>query len=119
MSLSADNDQGPWARHQPHPRALPVRPEGLSASGEDPHLHVGALLLQHLDLDPRGRQLHAVLRVVGEPVGLGVVEQRLGRLSADVARLRSDVQRERVRLLQPERRVVALDRGAPRLALRL
>lgn len=55
----------------------------------------------------------------GTPVAPGVVEQRLGRLAADVAGLAGllRMEGERVCLLQRERGVVGLDPPSPRLAV--
>ena len=65
------------------------------------------------------RDLHADVRLHRVPVGAPVVEDRLRRLAADVARLARllRVQGERVGLLEPERGVVGLDPTAPRLAV--
>src|ERR1044071_6473736 len=82
--------------------------------GADLDLH-GRAAGRH-DADGRaGRgQLHAGVRLLGVPVLLGVVEQRVRRLAADVARLAVHVERERVGLLQRERRVVTGDPLTPR-----
>src|SRR5215207_7092810 len=95
------------------PPGAAVSARRLLRDGRNLDLDRGAVLLLHLDLDADGRQLDPVVREAGEPVRLGVVEDRLASLAADVGRLTVDVQGHGVGLLETERRVVHLDPGPP------
>src|SRR5690349_13953189 len=75
--------------------AAVIRPKLLRL--EQLHRHRRAALTENLQADTDRRELHARVRLLGEPELLGVVERRLGRRTADVGRLAVDVQREGVR----------------------
>src|SRR4051794_9348235 len=95
---------------------LPGRRSVRDGSAEA-DLHGGAVDVDDPDLDADGGELDAVVRQLLVEVLLGVVEQRLRGLAPDVAGLAVDVQRERVGLLEAERRVVHLDACPPGQAL--